>query len=163
MGTDHPDDSGTRGGDLVGGRTSALRSLRTSYYAGHRVLIISERGNAPAEFVLVSALLVSLVLGLLQVLFVGYARHALTAAASEGARQASLPDVSGEQALALTRALITESLSDSYATDVVLEGSTRLGVLTTEVIITAPIPVLGIWTTRGTLQVSAHAPREVPQ
>ena len=100
---------------------------------------MGERGNAPAEFVLVSALLVSLVLGLLQVLFVGYARHALTAAASEGARQASLPDVSGEQALALTRALITQSLSETYASEVSLARSTRLGIPTSEMIITAPI------------------------
>lgn len=122
---------------------------------------MGERGNAPAEFVLVSALLVSLVLGLLQVLFVGYARHALTAAASEGARQASLPDVSGEQALALTRALIAQSLSETYASEVSLARSTRLGIPTSEMIITAPIPVLGLWTAGGTFQVSAHAPREV--
>ena len=116
---------------------------------------MGERGNAPAEFVLVSALLVSLVLGLLQVLFVGYARHALTAAASEGARQASLPDVSGEQALALTRALITQSLSETYASEVSLARSTRLGIPTSEMIITAPIPVLGLWTTGGTEDIHA--------
>ena len=127
-----------------------------------RTRFLSESGDLSSpEFVLVSALLVSLVLGLLQVLFVGYVRHALTAAASEGARQASLPDVSGEQALALTRALITQSLSETYASEVSLARSTRLGIPTSEMIITAPIPVLGLWTTGGTFQVSAHAPREV--
>jgi hypothetical protein len=122
---------------------------------------VGDRGNAPAEFVLVSALLVSLVLGLLQVLFMGYVRHSLTAAAIEGARQASLVDVSAGEALVLTRELISQSLSSEYGNNIVLRASQKLGVPTSEIIITAPIPVLGLWSSGGRFEVTAHAPREL--
>lgn len=121
---------------------------------------MGERGSAPAEFVLVSALLVAVTLGMLQVMFVGYVRHTLTSAAAEGARQASLVDVSASQAVAATKALITESLSPRYAQGVAVARSQTLGVPTIEVIIRAPYPQLGLWSVGGTLEVRAHAPYE---
>ena len=119
-----------------------------------------DRGNAPAEFVLVSALLVSMVLGLLQVLMMGYVRHALSAAAAEGARQASLLDLTESQALRVTQGLVTQSLSATYATDISLARSSLLGTPTSEVVIVAPIPVLGVWSVGGSFRVVAHAPLE---
>jgi hypothetical protein len=146
---------------MVSGGAGPFGCIRTGHHTGNRFLTVGDRGNAPAEFVLVSALLVSLVLGLLQVLFMGYVRHSLTAAASEGARQASLVDVSAGEALALTRELIGQSLSPDYGKDIVLRTSQTLGVPTSEIIITAPIPVLGVWSSGGTFEVTAHAPREL--
>ena len=72
---------------------------------------MGERGSAPAEFVLVSALLVALVLASMQVLLVGYVKQSLSSAATEGARWAALVDVEPEEAVVLTRELIVASLS----------------------------------------------------
>ena len=121
---------------------------------------MSERGSAPAEFVLVSALLVTMVLGLMQVILLSHVRHSLVSAAAEGARQASLVDVSGTQAIQVTKNLIRTSLSDRYAENVTMGYSDELGVPTTRVTIQAPFPALGLWSVGGALVVSAHAPME---
>lgn len=117
-----------------------------------------ERGNAPAEFVLVSALLVALVLGLLQVVMMGYVRHVLTSAAAEGARQASLLDVSDYRAREVTRNLISHSLSSRYAENIAFTAAIVGGVPSTEVTVTAPVPILGLWSSTGRVEVVAHAP-----
>ena len=117
-----------------------------------------ERGNAPAEFVLVSALLVALVLGLLQVVMMGYVRHVLTSAAAEGARQASLLDVTDYRAREVTRGLISHSLSPRYAEDIAFTPAIVEGVPSTKVTVTAPVPILGLWSSTGRVEVVAHAP-----
>ena len=119
---------------------------------------MGERGNAPAEFVLVSALLVALALGLLQVVMMGYARHVLTSAAAEGARQASLLDVSADKAREVTSYLIAHSLSERYAQDIVFTAGAVEGVPATQVTITAPVPILGVWSAQAMLEVVAYAP-----
>lgn len=124
---------------------------------------MSERGSAPAEFVMVSALLVTLVLGLMQVILVTHVRHTLLSAAAEGARHAGLADVSPERATAVTRALVEASLSASYSADISIERSNTLGVPTALVTITAPVPALGLWTIGGEMVVVAHAPLEFAQ
>lgn len=121
---------------------------------------MSERGSAPAEFVLVSGLLVTMVLGVMQVILLSHVRHSLVSAAAEGARQAGLVDVSGAQAIQVTKNLIQASLSDRYAENVTVGYSDELGVPTTRVTIQAPFPALGLWSVGGTLVVSAHAPME---
>jgi len=117
-----------------------------------------ERGNAPAEFVLVSALLVALVLGLLQVVMMGYVRHVLTSAAAEGARQASLLDVTDYRAREVTRDLISHSLSPRYAENIAFTAAIVEGVPSTKVTVTAPVPILGLWSSTGRVEVVAHAP-----
>jgi Flp pilus assembly protein TadG len=121
---------------------------------------MAERGSAPAEFVMVSALLVTLVLGLMQVILVVHVRHTLLAAASEGARYAALADVSVAGARERTRALIEMSLSPAYSSQISAERSQTLGVPTALITITAPVPALGLWTVGGEMVVRAHAPLE---
>jgi Flp pilus assembly protein TadG len=121
---------------------------------------VSERGNAPAEFVLVSALLAAMVLALMQVILLSHVRHSLISAAAEGARQASLVDVSPDAAIRLTRELIATSLSPGYAEDVTMVASTHLGFPTVQVVIRAPFPALGLWSAGGEMVVNAHAPLE---
>jgi len=120
----------------------------------------AERGSAPAEFVLVGALLTTMVLALLQVLLLTHVRHTLTVAAAEGARQAGLVDASPGLALGHTKDLIEASLSSSYARDIRIHRSNDLGVPTAVVTIRAPFPALGLWSVGGELLVSAHAPLE---
>jgi hypothetical protein len=118
------------------------------------------RGSAPAEFVLVGALLVTMVLAVMQVILLTHVRHTLTSAAAEGARQAGLMDVTPQQAIAHTKDLITVALSESYAQNVSLGRSAELGIPTVLVTITAPFPALGLWSIGGVLSVSAHSPLE---
>lgn len=117
-----------------------------------------ERGNAPAEFVLVSALLVALALGSIQAVVVGYVRHVLVSAASEGARAGSLVDASHIDAVSCTRSLIESSLSSQYSQEISIANSTALGVPTLEVTVNAPVPALGLWSAGGVMKVSTHAP-----
>lgn len=119
-----------------------------------------DRGSAPAEFVLVGSLLTAMVLALVQVLLLTHVRHTLTAAAAEGARQASLIDSSPASALSHTRELIETSLSASYSKDIRLQSSMELGVPSVVVTIRAPFPALGLWSVGGEMVVSAHAPLE---
>jgi Flp pilus assembly protein TadG len=160
MGSDHVDDCRFGCCHLVGRWTGAVGCLRTSHYPRDWILALSERGSAPAEFVLVSALLVTMVLGLMQVILLSHVRHTLVSAAAEGARQASLVDVSAAHALQVTRNLIRASLSDRYAEDVNLYHSEELGIPTVLVTIRAPFPALGLWSVGGEMVVSAHAPLE---
>jgi hypothetical protein len=117
-----------------------------------------ERGSASAEFVLVSALLVALVLGALQVVMVGYARLVLTSAAAEGARVGSVMDATPVDAVAHTTALIESSLSSQYSRQIAASQSSALGVPTIEVRVVAPFPAVGLWSVGGVMEVSAHAP-----
>ena len=158
MGSDHPDDRRTCRSHLVGSGTSTLRSFRAGHHPRDRVLISVERGNAPAEFVLVSALVVALVLGALQVVVVGYVRHALTSAAAGGARVGSVIDATAVDAVSHTRGLIESSLSPQYSGQIVATRSSALGVPTLEVRVLAPYPALGIWSVGGMMEVSAHSP-----
>jgi Flp pilus assembly protein TadG len=119
-----------------------------------------ERGNAPAEFVLVSVLLVALVLGSVQIVIIGYVRHALTSAAAEGARAGSLVDAQISEATSRTRTLIHSSLSPAYSQQVRATVTNSLGVPTLEVSVSAPFPALGLWSAGGVMEVSAHAPVE---
>lgn len=160
MGPDHLDDRRIGGGDLVSCRPRAIGSVRASNYSRDRVLDSSESGSAPAEFVLVSALMVALFLGFLQVVFVGYVRHAITAAALEGARLGGQIDSSLADATHRTRLLLGPSASATSEHSVWAEYSGELGVPTVTVRVSAPYPALGVWTTGGFLEVTAHAPRE---
>lgn len=117
-----------------------------------------ERGNAPAEFVLVSALLVALVLGALQVVLVGYVRGVLTSAAAEGARWGSVIDATPNDAVRHTRDLIVASLSPRYSEQIAASESSALGIPTIEVRVVAPFPAVGLWSVGGVMEVSAHAP-----
>jgi len=121
---------------------------------------VSERGNAPAEFVLVSALLAAVVLGVMQIILVGYVRHTITSAAAEGARQAALVDVGASEAISLTKDLIATSLSLEHARQVSLARSMERGYPTAVITVVTPFPALGLWSIGGTMTVSAHAPVE---
>jgi Flp pilus assembly protein TadG len=121
------------------------------------------RGSAPVEFVLVSSLLVAVVLALIQVSIVVHVRHTLIASAQEGARWASYYDTQMGEGVALTRRLIAEGLSPGYAQSVTVTPGTVAGRPGVRVIVTAPLPAVGLWSGGGSLRVWADAPLERPQ
>jgi Flp pilus assembly protein TadG len=123
----------------------------------------SHRGSAPVEFVLVSSLLVAVVLALIQLSVVIHVRHTLIASAQEGARWASYYDTHAGEGVALTRRLISDGLSPKYAESVTVTPGSVAGQPGVRVIVTAPLPTMGLWSGGGSLRVWADAPLERPK
>ena len=122
-----------------------------------------DRGSAPVEFVLVSSLLVAVVLSLIQLSVVIHVRHTLIASAQEGARWASYYDTQMSEGVALTRRLISEGLSPGYAGSVIAAPGTVGGQPGIRIIVTSPLPTIGLWSGGGSLRVWADAPLERPK
>ena len=121
-----------------------------------------QRGNAPAEFVLVSALLVALAVGVIHTTLIIHVRHILQASAWEGARLASYYDTTSADGISLTRGLISDSLNPRYATDVRAQSGVIDGQPAITIIVAAPVPTLGLWSLGGEIRVEARAALEQP-
>lgn len=110
---------------------------------------------------MVMVLLVPLVLGIAQVALVLHVRNTATAAASEGARAAAPLDATADDGVRRTRAIITDSLADTYAEDVTAGYGTTGGIETTEVVVRTRVPALGLFGPSVPLTVRGHAIREL--
>ncbi len=117
----------------------------------------AERGSAAAEFAMVSALLVIVFLGALQLGFALYVRNSLTAYAVEGARYGARADSSPGAGAARTRSLIRQALSDRYASDVSVSDARTDGARVVTVRIHTNLPVLGPFGPPGAMTVSGRA------
>jgi Flp pilus assembly protein TadG len=119
-----------------------------------------DSGSAVVEFVLVSVLVVVLSLAVIQLGMALYIRNTLVSAAGEGARFAAAADRSPEDGVQHTRALINQTLPDSYA-DQVSAGYTVVdGVQTIEVEVRASLPVFGWLGPSEVLRITGHAMEE---
>ncbi|WP_298251540.1 TadE/TadG family type IV pilus assembly protein [uncultured Arthrobacter sp.] len=116
-----------------------------------------ERGAAVVDFVLIGGLLTVIFVAILQLTLVLHVRNTLIDAASSGARYGTLADRRPADAATRARELIEGSLSEAYASDVSVGESTVGGVRTLEVVIRAPLPVVGLLGPAGTLEVRGHA------
>jgi hypothetical protein len=109
------------------------------------------------EFVLVSVLVVAIVVALIQLVLALHVRNTLIDSASEGARHAALLGSTPADGVARTRELIGLTLSPGYARDVsarvVPDGAGDV----IEVVVTAPLPVLGLLGPTGVVTVEGHA------
>lgn len=121
-----------------------------------------DSGSAPAEFVMVGALLVALTLGVIHLSFAIHVRHVLHASAWEGARHASYFGGTVASGVNLTETLIAQALGPRY--DVTVRGRPLMvaGQPGVEVRVNAPLPALGLWSIGGEFDVSAAVPREIP-
>src|SRR3954471_14219665 len=70
-----------------------------------------ERGSAVVDFVLVSVLIVTLLMAVLQVAVYVHVRNVVTASAQEGARYAANADVPSDQGAARTVAIVARATS----------------------------------------------------
>lgn len=118
-----------------------------------------ERGSAVVDFVLVGALLTLFFVSVVQLTLALHVRNTLIDAASSGARYGALADRSPEDARSRTIDLITMALNGDYAADVVAVEETRDGYGTLEVIVRAPLPVVGLAGPGSIQEVRGHAPR----
>lgn len=121
--------------------------------------LADERGSAVAEFAMVAALLVALVLAVIQLSLAMHVRATLADAAAEGARHASLVGADAAAGVTRTQALITTAVGADYAQDVTAGTAVIAGVDTIRITVAAPLPVLGLIGPTG-LEVSGHAPLE---
>ena len=107
---------------------------------------------------MVTALLLVVALAVFQLGLALYVRNTLISAASEGARYGARADAAPSDGIARTSALITSSLSSSFAEDVSAAARTMPGgVRVVEVTVSAPLPVIGPIGPSGMLTVSGRA------
>ncbi|WP_375399994.1 TadE/TadG family type IV pilus assembly protein [uncultured Amnibacterium sp.] len=125
-------------------------SLRPSIRPG-------EAGSAPAEFVMVAVLLVTLVLGVLQLGAVLLVRNTALDAAAEGARWAALAGNSPDDGVQRARSELSVALGADYAQHVQAATTTWQGRPVVAVTVTAPLPILGPIGLPGALQLTGHA------
>ncbi|WP_394253308.1 TadE family protein [Arthrobacter pityocampae] len=116
-----------------------------------------ERGAAVVDFALIGGLLTVVFIAVIQLTLVLHVRNTLIDAAASGARYGTLADRSPQDAVGRTEELIRGSLADSYGSDVSVGESTVGGVRTLEVVVRAPLPVIGLIGPAGTMEVRGHA------
>lgn len=118
-----------------------------------------ERGSAVAEFVFITALLVMLFLGTLQLAGFLHARNMAHDAAVHGARYAALADRSGEDGKRRAEQLLTGALGASALAGVTVGEAPGLGAAdessTVSVAVEVRVPLFAIFS--GPLSYTAHA------
>jgi hypothetical protein len=119
-----------------------------------------DSGAAVVEFTLVSVVLVTLFLAVLQLGFVIHVRNTLVACAAEGARHAANADLGLADGRERTEALISDSLSASLAGDVRAAAVVVDGVAMVEITVTTTLPLVGMLGIDRGLTVSGHAVEE---
>lgn len=129
------------------------RSIRAAQPTG-------DSGSAVAEFALVAVLVCALALGVFQVGFALHVRNMLASAAADGARYGALADRDPADGAARTRAVITQSLSARWASDVSARMVTVDGLQTVEVTVRGTLPVLGVFGPATSMTVTGHAVAE---
>lgn len=122
--------------------------------------LADDRGSAPAEFVLVSAMLCFLALSVIQLGVALHVRNTITDAAAEGARIAALADARDGDGEARTRELIELALGPGYPVDVQVVHIEWLGHPAAEVRVTGTLPVIALLGVADALEVSGHAAME---
>jgi len=103
-----------------------------------------DSGSAIVEFVLVSVLVVVIALALLQLALTLHVRNIVMSSASEGARFAALADRSLADGERRTAHLIDAALS-GYSVDIASHETTINGAPAVSIVVTAPVPVIGVW------------------
>jgi Flp pilus assembly protein TadG len=116
-----------------------------------------ERGAAVVDFALIGGLLTVILIAIVQLTLVLHVRNTLIDAASSGARYGTLADRNPQDAAGRTEELIRGSLADSYGSDITVGESTVGGVRILEVVVRAPLPVLGLIGPAGGMEVHGHA------
>ena len=125
-----------------------------------RATIRDERGSSPVEFVLVGSLLTVLTLAVLQLGLAMYVRNVVHDAAVEGAHYAALVDSTSAEGAERTRLSITRAVGASFAEDVTVAVSDRLGYPTAVVTVRTTLPVIGLMGIPYAMEVDADAPLE---
>ena len=109
------------------------------------------------DFALIGGLLTVIFIAIIQLTLVLHVRNTLIDAAASGARYGTLADRTPEDAVGRTTELIRGSLADSYGSDISVGTSSSSGIETLEVVVRAPLPVIGLIGPGGVMEVHGHA------
>lgn len=104
---------------------------------------------------MVSALVIALAMGVIQLALTLHVRNLMVSAASEGARLAATNDRGPQEGVERTQWLLGESLGGMDAV-VTGQDTTIDSAPAVEVTVTSPVPLLGLWGA-GSMTVSARA------
>lgn len=106
---------------------------------------------------MVAGLLLFVAMGVFQIGLALYVRNSLISAASEGARFGARADSSPQAGVDRTTQLITAGLSATFAEDITAVERVADGIRVVEVVVRAPLPVIGPIGPSGRLVVSGRA------
>jgi Flp pilus assembly protein TadG len=121
-----------------------------------------DAGAAVVDFVLVSVVLLTVFLGVVQLGVALHVRNTLVAAAAEGARYGANADRSAADGEQRTRELVTTSLSSGLVQEVAAGYEDVAGTSTVVVEIRARLPLVGLLGPARGLVVRGHAFAEAP-
>lgn len=119
-------------------------------------LLRDQRGSAPAEFLMVSVLLTTLTLAVLQIALALYVRNVVHDATVEGAFYAALADTT----LADGEARVTSTVDHMLADGLVQSISATEADGTITMRVRATLPLLGLWGVDQGMEITAYAPAE---
>lgn len=120
-------------------------------------MIPDERGSAPAEFVMVAALLTVLTLSIIQLGLALHIRNTVQDAASEGARYAALADSSLDAGVTRSRDLIGAAIGAAYASDITATYGDFGGFRAATITVRTNLPLIGLIGFDGAMEVRGHA------
>jgi hypothetical protein len=123
---------------------------------------VTDRGSAAVEFVLVSVLLVSLTLAVLQIAFVAHIRSIAIDSAIAGAAHAALADTTDADGVARTEDLIGRGIARGLVRGVAARSARIGGREVVVVTASLAIPVIGPWVPVANVDVTGRAFREGP-
>jgi putative membrane protein len=109
------------------------------------------------EWSLVAVLVMAVTAALLQLTLSLYVRNILADAASDAARHAALVGASDAEANARVQQLCHGALRANYPTKSEVSHLQRGSVSLVQVQVSAPLPVIGLWSPTGSVVVRGHA------
>lgn len=123
----------------------------------NRVAHANQAGSVLVEWSLVAVLVMAVTAALLQLTLSLYVRNILADAASDAARQAALVGASDAEANARVQQLCHGALRANYPTKSEVSHLQRGSVSLVQVQVSAPLPVIGLWSPTGSVVVRGHA------
>ena len=122
--------------------------------------LLGDEGSAPAEFVMVGALLAFLTLAVVQLALTLHIRNTVLDAAAEGARFGALADNRPADAVSRTTELIERAIGPEFARDVDVDEVRWMGAPAVVVTVRTTLPLIGLLGVDRALEVQGHAVRE---
>ena len=123
----------------------------------NRVVHSNQAGSVLVEWSLVAVLVMAVTAALLQLTLSLYVRNILADAASDAARHAALVGASDAEANARVQQLCHGALRVNYPTKSEVSHLQRGSVSLVQVQVSAPLPVIGLWSPTGSVVVRGHA------
>lgn len=133
------------------------RVVHPKVVRSNQVVHSNQAGSVLVEWSLVAVLVMAVTAALLQLTLSLYVRNILADAASDAARHAALVGASDAEANARVQQLCHGALRANYPTKSEVSHLQRGSVSLVQVQVSAPLPVIGLWSPTGSVVVRGHA------